>query len=71
MPVLLKVGSGLLDEGSKALDEMEEEARAAPLQVFLRFYNFEISNNFGCISVPSRNAGQCETAAKQTSEVEE
>ena len=34
MPVLLKVGSGLLDEGSKALDEMEVEARAAPLQVF-------------------------------------
>merc|ERR1712181_77652 len=28
----IQVGSGLLDEGSKALDEMEEEARAAPLQ---------------------------------------
>ena len=39
MPVLLKVGSGLLDEGSKALDEMEEEARAAPLQVFFEIFN--------------------------------
>ena len=40
MPVLLKVGSGLLDEGSKALDEMEEEARAAPLQVILKTFKF-------------------------------
>ena len=47
MPVLLKVGSGLLDEGSKALDEMEEEARAAPLQV-LRLSNCQskFSNYF-------------------------
>ena len=46
MPVFLKVGSGLLDEGSKALDEMEEEARAAPLQVMLKTFRLpnKISN---------------------------
>ena len=38
MSVSPKVGSGLLDEGSKALDEMEEEARAAPLQVILKSF---------------------------------
>ena len=35
LSLLLQVGSRLLDEGSKALDEMEGEARIAPLQVFV------------------------------------
>ena len=45
MPVPLKVGSGLLDEGTKALDEMEEEARAAPLQV-LNFHIVKARSEF-------------------------